>query len=259
MPTTARRASLRNTVVVSGGSQAKSIRGAACCTTTLVVRPPEAREKRLRGTLLAVTCERDRANGFHGSDGTHSSRPRSFRCRAARSSSVIRSTSSSSSSASLSEGRRYGLSAPGLQRNESDETMKKKTTRSGSPGNDDLRREYRFDYSRTKPNRFAPQFAAGSVAVVLDPDVASVFRTSESVNVLLRSVLAAMPRMAQRGAARRRRGSKRVAADGREWQAWRSQLNAVFSHHLASDAGCAGLSVGPERLFQGRGRRDTGL
>src|SRR3990172_4503571 len=124
----------------------------------------------------------------------------------ARSSSVIRSTSSSSSSASLSEGRRHGLSAPGLQRNESDETMKEKTTRSGSPGNDDLRREYRFDYSRTKPNRFAPQFAAGSVAVVLDPDVVWVFRTSESVNVLLRSVLAAMPRMAQGGATRRRGG-----------------------------------------------------
>src|SRR3970040_1188416 len=77
--------------------------------------------------------------------------------------------------------------------------MKKKTTVSGGPGNDDLRPEYRFDYSRAKPNRFAPQFAAGSVAVVLDPDVASVFRTSESVNVLLRSVLAAMRRMAQRG------------------------------------------------------------
>ena len=31
------------------------------------------------------------------------------------------------------------------------------------------------------------------VAVVLDPDVATVFDTSESVNRLLRSVLAAMP------------------------------------------------------------------
>ena len=97
--------------------------------------------------------------------------------------------------------------------------MKKKTRSRSSPGNDDLRREYRFDYRRSKPNRFAPQFAAGSVAVVLDPDVASVFRTSESVNVLLRSVLAVMPRTAQRGATRRRGGSnsalKRTSADGK--------------------------------------------
>jgi hypothetical protein len=97
--------------------------------------------------------------------------------------------------------------------------MKKKTRGSTSPGNDDLRREYRFDYRRAKPNRFAPQFAAGSVAVVLDPDVASVFRTSESVNVLLRSVLAAMPRTAQRGTTRRRLGSNSAlqpaGADGK--------------------------------------------
>jgi len=33
----------------------------------------------------------------------------------------------------------------------------------------------------------------GHVAVVLDPDVASVFNTSESVNALLRSVIAAVP------------------------------------------------------------------
>jgi hypothetical protein len=33
----------------------------------------------------------------------------------------------------------------------------------------------------------------GTVAVVLDPDVASVFRSSESVNALLRSVISALP------------------------------------------------------------------
>lgn len=53
--------------------------------------------------------------------------------------------------------------------------------------------EYRFDYSKSKPNRFAKRMKADSVAVVLDPDVAKVFNSSESVNALLRSVISAMP------------------------------------------------------------------
>jgi hypothetical protein len=42
-------------------------------------------------------------------------------------------------------------------------------------------------------NRFAGRFKGGTVAGVLDPDVASVFRSSESVNALLRSVISALP------------------------------------------------------------------
>jgi hypothetical protein len=34
---------------------------------------------------------------------------------------------------------------------------------------------------------------AGTVAIVLDPDVAAVFRSPESVNTLLRSVINALP------------------------------------------------------------------
>ena len=82
--------------------------------------------------------------------------------------------------------------------------MKKKA--SSSPHEDDLRAEYRFDYRRAKPNRFAQRFSS-SVAVVLDPDVASIFRTSESVNELLRSVLAALPKTARRQGTRQRKGS----------------------------------------------------
>jgi hypothetical protein len=96
--------------------------------------------------------------------------------------------------------------------------MKKKTRSRGSADSDDLRREYRFDYRRAKPNRFAAQFATGSVAVVLDPDVASVFQTSDSVNALLRSVLAAMPRSVQRSVTRRRGSNsalQRTGADGK--------------------------------------------
>ena len=57
-----------------------------------------------------------------------------------------------------------------------------------------MRREYRFDYRKARPNRFASLRKGGSVAVVLDPDVASVFRSPESVNYLLRSVIAAFPK-----------------------------------------------------------------
>jgi hypothetical protein len=58
---------------------------------------------------------------------------------------------------------------------------------------EDMRREYRFDYRKAKPNRFAEQMGGGTIAVVLDPDVAAVFKSSESVNTLLRSVIAALP------------------------------------------------------------------
>lgn len=58
---------------------------------------------------------------------------------------------------------------------------------------DELREHYDFDYSKSRPNRFAARAAEGSVAVVLDPDVASVFRSADAVNTFLRSAIAAMP------------------------------------------------------------------
>jgi hypothetical protein len=57
-----------------------------------------------------------------------------------------------------------------------------------------MRREYRFDYRKSRPNRFARLMKGGTVAVVLDPDVASVFRSPDSVNSLLRSVITALPK-----------------------------------------------------------------
>ena len=62
---------------------------------------------------------------------------------------------------------------------------------------EEMREEYRFDYKKAKPNRFAAQMGAGAIAVVLDPDVAAVFKTSESVNTLLRSVISALPENAR--------------------------------------------------------------
>ena len=66
--------------------------------------------------------------------------------------------------------------------------MKKAT----NPETDDLRPEYQFDYSKARPNRFIGE-SKGSVVVVLDPDVAEVFTTPESVNQVLRALIATMP------------------------------------------------------------------
>lgn len=56
-----------------------------------------------------------------------------------------------------------------------------------------MRAEYHFDYQKGRPNRFAARMRGNVVAVVLEPDVAEVFDTSESVNQLLRSVISAIP------------------------------------------------------------------
>ena len=58
---------------------------------------------------------------------------------------------------------------------------------------EDLLPEYRFDYAKARPNRFAARLKRGSRAVVLDPDVAAVFSTPESVNAVLRALIETMP------------------------------------------------------------------
>ncbi len=76
--------------------------------------------------------------------------------------------------------------------------MKKTLARRKAPIiSEDMRREYRFEYRKAKPNRFAKQMGVKAIAVVLDPDVAAVFKSSESVNKLLRSVIAALPAEAE--------------------------------------------------------------
>ena len=72
--------------------------------------------------------------------------------------------------------------------------MKKVSSRKKAPAvAEEMRRQYHFDYTKAKPNRFAEQMGRGTIAVVLEPDVAAVFQSSESVNALLRSVIAALP------------------------------------------------------------------
>jgi uncharacterized protein (DUF4415 family) len=73
---------------------------------------------------------------------------------------------------------------------------------------DDVRPEYDFDLARVRPNRFASRLKGKSViAIVLDADVAEVFRSSEAVNAMLRSVISAMPQQTRRAATRKRRAS----------------------------------------------------
>jgi len=92
--------------------------------------------------------------------------------------------------------------APGRRQGMSGKTMRKGSHRKRRPSREDMRREYRFDYRKARPNRFAGMLK-GTTAVVLDPDVASVFESPESVNRLLRSVIAAFPANAK---THRRRG-----------------------------------------------------
>ena len=64
--------------------------------------------------------------------------------------------------------------------------------------------EYRFDYSKSRPNRFARQVAKNAVVVVLDPDVAAVFRDPKKVNSLLRATIAALKSQVRDGRANNR-------------------------------------------------------
>lgn len=68
----------------------------------------------------------------------------------------------------------------------------KKTT--SSKQLDDMKSEYELDYNKAKPNRFATPREKDRVVVVLDPDISHVFKTSESVNKVLRALITAMPK-----------------------------------------------------------------
>ena len=68
---------------------------------------------------------------------------------------------------------------------------------------EDMLPEYKFDYSKARPNRFATQLKKEEVTIKLDPDVSEVFTTSESVNTILRALIESMPKTKVRTAARK--------------------------------------------------------
>ncbi len=74
--------------------------------------------------------------------------------------------------------------------------MKKTSTRK-TRATDEMRKEYRFDYSKARPNRFAMR-KKERLIVILDPDVSRVFNRPETVNNVLRALIANMPQTAKR-------------------------------------------------------------
>lgn len=54
--------------------------------------------------------------------------------------------------------------------------------------------EYRFDYKKAKPNRFATRMKNGPLIVLIEPDIAKAFQSSEDVNKALRALISAMPK-----------------------------------------------------------------
>ena len=66
---------------------------------------------------------------------------------------------------------------------------------SNTPENEpeDMLPEYKFDYKKARPNRFAGRISQESLVVMLDPDVSQVFTTPELVNNVLHALLAALP------------------------------------------------------------------
>jgi hypothetical protein len=59
-----------------------------------------------------------------------------------------------------------------------------KGARTRRVGIDEVLPEY--DFSRSRPNRYAARYAKGSVIVALDPDVAAVFPGAREANEALR-------------------------------------------------------------------------
>lgn len=57
-----------------------------------------------------------------------------------------------------------------------------------------MTKEYRFDYNKAKPNRFASRMKDSPLVAVIDPDVAKIFTTTEQVNNALRALISAMPK-----------------------------------------------------------------
>ena len=56
-----------------------------------------------------------------------------------------------------------------------------------------MKKEYKLDYSKAKPNRFSSREKQGSMVVVLDDDISTVFSTPESVKAVLRALIKTMP------------------------------------------------------------------
>ena len=69
----------------------------------------------------------------------------------------------------------------------------KKTSETKPDKVEEMASEYRFDYQKAKPNRFAEKMKVEPLIVMIESDVAEVFKTPEQVNKALRALISAMP------------------------------------------------------------------
>ena len=69
----------------------------------------------------------------------------------------------------------------------------KKTPATKSRKVAEMSAEYKFDYKKAKPNRFASRMKDSPLVVVVDADVAKIFTSAEQVNKALRAIISAMP------------------------------------------------------------------
>lgn len=56
----------------------------------------------------------------------------------------------------------------------------------------EMRKEY--DFSNTRPNKYAKKYAEGTNIVVIEPDLVEFFPDSESVNATLRTLVSIFPK-----------------------------------------------------------------
>jgi hypothetical protein len=78
-------------------------------------------------------------------------------------------------------------------------TTKKRPSRKRTARNG-LAKEYRFDYGKSKSNRFARRAGRSVTVIVLDSDVAAVFHDSKRVNAALRATMRAKKKRGPRRA-----------------------------------------------------------
>ena len=69
----------------------------------------------------------------------------------------------------------------------------KKTPKPKNRKVEEMASEYRLDYRKAKPNRFAERMKTEPLVVLIEPDLAKVFSTSEQVNKALRALISAIP------------------------------------------------------------------
>ncbi len=72
--------------------------------------------------------------------------------------------------------------------------MKKKLPTNKREANEvKMKKEYAFNYSKARPNRFVARLKENHLVVILDSDISQIFTSSESVNSALRAMIQAIP------------------------------------------------------------------